>query len=142
MTAIQSIVHRPRGVPVRLRYEVRVTSLLAALLVRQSPARIRQILTWLRRGARPATVELASAMRDAVVTVSLPCAGREGCLRRSVAVVLLCRARGMWPTWCVGARVLPPFAAHAWVEADGAPVGEDLPPGYFRTLITVPPATP
>jgi hypothetical protein len=117
-----------------------MASLVAALLVRQPPARIRRVLVWLRRGARPATAEAAAAMREATVAVSLPCAGREGCLRRSVAVVLLCRARGMWPTWCVGARVLPPFAAHAWVEADGLAVGEDLPPDYFRTLITIPPA--
>jgi hypothetical protein len=142
MTMPQAVVHHPRGVPVGLRWKVRVASLLAALLVRQPPARIRRVLAWLRAGARPATWELATAMRNATVAVSLPCAGREGCLRRSVAVVLLCRARGMWPTWCVGARDLPPFAAHAWVEAGGEPVGEDLPPGYFRTLIAVPPPTP
>ena len=53
-------------------------------------------------------------------------------------VTLLCRVRGQWPTWCVGARRLPPFAAHAWVEADGIMVGEDYPPDYFRTLFTVP----
>jgi Transglutaminase-like superfamily len=142
MTLPQAIVHCPRDVPARLRWEVRLASLLAALLVRQPPTRIRRVLEWLRGGARPATVEVANAMRNATVAVSLPCAGREGCLRRSVAVILLCRARGMWPTWCVGARVLPPFAAHAWVEADGRAVGEDLPPDYFRTLITVPPSTP
>ncbi len=142
MTLPQAIMHRPRGVAVGLRWEVRLASLLAAILVRQPPARIRQVFTWLRGGARPATSEVANAMREAVVAVSLPCAGREGCLRRSAAVVLLCRARGMWPTWCVGVRVLPPFAAHAWVEADGRPVGEDLPPDYFRTLIAVPPSAP
>jgi hypothetical protein len=32
---------------------------------------------------------------------------------------LLCRLRGQWPTWCVGAWRIPPFGAHAWVEADG-----------------------
>ena len=36
------------------------------------------------------------------------------------------------------ARRLPPFAAHAWVEADGVMVGEDYPPDYFRILLTVP----
>jgi hypothetical protein len=71
------------------------------------------------------------------VAVSLHCAAREGCLARSLATVLLCRLRGGWPTWCVGARRLPPFAAHAWVEADGVMVGEDHPTDYFRTLFTV-----
>jgi hypothetical protein len=46
--------------------------------------------------------------------------------------------RGQWPTWCVGARRLPPFAAHAWVEAGGIMVGEDYPPDYFRPLFKVP----
>lgn len=141
MTAFQSIAHRPRSVPVGLRCEVRLMSVLAAVIVRQPPVRIRRAFTWLRRGARPATLEVATAMRAATVAVSLPCAGREGCLRRSATVVLMCRRRGMWPTWCVGARTLPPFAAHAWVEAGGQPVGEDFPPDYFRALITIPAAT-
>ena len=89
-------------------------------------------------GARPATFEQAKAARDTVVAVSLICAAREGCVPRSLATILLCRLRGRWPTWCVGARRLPPFAAHAWVEADGIMVGEDYPPDYFRTLFTVP----
>ena len=57
---------------------------------------------------------------------------------KSLATVLLCRWRGAWPTWCVGVRRLPPFGAHAWVEAEGVAVGEDYPPDYFRTLFTVP----
>jgi hypothetical protein len=95
-------------------------------------------LGWLRHGARPATFDQAKAAREAVVAVSLHCAAREGCLARSLATVLLCRLRGRWPTWCVGARRLPPFAAHAWVEAGGVMVGEDYPPDYFRTLFSVP----
>ncbi len=37
-----------------------------------------------------------------------------------------------------GARRLPPFAAHAWVEADGIMVGEDYPADYFRLLFKEP----
>jgi hypothetical protein len=110
----------------------------ARLLATQSPRRIRTVLALLRRGATPATVEQAKAVRDDVVAVSLHCAAREGCVARSLATVLLCRLRGQWPTWCVGARRVPPFAAHAWVEAEGVMVGEDYPPDYFRALITVP----
>lgn len=91
----------------------------------------------LRRGARPATIEEVKRARDSVVAVSLGCAGPQGCLPRSIATVLLCRARGSWATWCVGARRLEPFTAHAWVEAAGEAVGEDYPPDYFRTLLTV-----
>jgi hypothetical protein len=110
----------------------------ARLLATQSPRRIRTVLGWLGQGARPATFEQAKVARDTVVAVSLVCAAREGCVPRSLATILLCRLRGRWPTWCVGARRLPPFAAHAWVEADGIMVGEDYPPDYFRTLFTVP----
>jgi hypothetical protein len=71
--------------------------------------------------------------------VSLRCAGPKGCLPRSLGVVLLCRLGGTWPTWCTGARVTPPFTAHAWVEAEGHPVGEGVPQGYFARLVTVAP---
>jgi hypothetical protein len=37
-----------------------------------------------------------------------------------------------------GARRLPPFAAHPWVEADRIMVDEDYPAGYFRPLFKVP----
>ena len=40
--------------------------------------------------------------------------------------------------WCVGARRLPPFAAHAEVEAGSIMAGEDYPADYFRPLFKVP----
>lgn len=138
MTVPEAVFYHPRAVPLRHRIPTRLAVGAARLLARQSPRRIRKVLTWLRRGAQPATFAQAKAARDAVAAVSLACAGREGCLPRSLATILLCRLRGQWPTWCVGARKLAPFGAHAWVEADGIPVGEDYPPGYFRTLFTVP----
>jgi hypothetical protein len=118
--------------------QIHLVVAVARLLAVQPPRRIRSVLNLLRRGARPATLAQAKAAHDTVVAVSLPCAGREGCLPRSLAITLLCRLRGQWPTWCVGARRLPPFAAHAWVEAEGVPVDEPYPPDYFRTFFTVP----
>ena len=138
MASPEAISYDPRSVPFGRRIRVRAMVAIARLLSTRSPRRIRQVLTGLRRGARPATFEQAKAARDAVVAVSLHCAAREGCLARSLATVLLCRLRGQWPTWCVGARRLPPFAAHAWVEAEGIMVGEDYPPDYFRVLFSVP----
>jgi hypothetical protein len=138
MSLPEAVYYRPRSVPFPRRMMARFAIGSARLLATQSPRRIRTVLGWLRRGAAPATFEQAKAARDTVVTVSLACAAREGCLPRSLATVLLCRVRGSWPTWCVGSRRLPPFAAHAWVEADGVMVGEDFPPDYFRTLFTVP----
>ena len=138
MSMPEAIIYQPRAVPLPRRIVAYLAVGGARLLATRSPRRIRAVLGWLRRGAKPATFEQAKASRDAVVAVSLHCAAREGCLARSLATVLLSRLRGHWPTWCVGARRLPPFAAHAWVEADGMMVGEDYPPDYFRILFTVP----
>ncbi len=137
MAVSEVLPYAPRSVPFRMRCAVHVASAVAALLARRSPARIRRALTWLRRGSVPATAEQAAALRTAAVAASLPCAGKEGCLRRSLTVVVLARMRGRWATWCVGVRRIPPFAAHAWIEADGEPVGEDLPPDYLRRLVVV-----
>jgi hypothetical protein len=138
MSMPEAVFYQPRAVPFPRRVVVRLMVGTARLLATRSPHRIRAVLGWLRRGTKPATFEQAKAARDDVVAVSLVCAAREGCVPRSLATILLCRLRGQWPTWCVGARRLPPFAAHAWVEADGIMVDEDYPPDYFRTLFTVP----
>jgi hypothetical protein len=134
----EAISYDPRSVAFGRRLRVRALVLAAWLLSRRSPQQIRSVLGRLRRGARPATYEEALAARQDVVAVSLACAGREGCLIRSLATVLLCRSYGSWPTWCLGARRLAPFYAHAWVAVDGVLVGETYPDDYFRTFFTVP----
>jgi hypothetical protein len=138
MSSPESISYDPRSVSFGRRIRVRAMVAAARLLATRSPQRIRKVLTWLHRGTRPATYEEACDARQAVVSVSLACAGREGCLLRSLATTLLCRSYGQWPTWCLGARRLAPFYAHAWVDVDGVMVGEDYPDGYFRTFFTVP----
>ncbi|MGP3987198.1 lasso peptide biosynthesis B2 protein [Streptomyces sp. 3N207] len=127
----------PLPPPWRRRALTRLAVRCALLLARMPPRRIRTVLTLVRRGARPARYAETLAARDSVNAVSPACAGPEGCLPRSLATALLCRVDGRWPVWHVGARRLPPFAAHAWVEAEGTPVGEDHPPDYFRTFFTV-----
>ncbi|MCK9924806.1 lasso peptide biosynthesis B2 protein [Frankia sp. AgPm24] len=109
----------------------------ARVLATQQPARIRRVLARLARGARPADYDQALAARQAVMAVSLTCRGARGCVPRSIATMLMCRLSGTVPTWCVGVRSLAPFAAHAWVEVDGVMVGESVPPGYLRTLLSV-----
>jgi hypothetical protein len=138
MSMPEAVFHQPRSVPLPRRAVAYAVVGAARLLATQPPRRIRAVLGRLRRGARPATFEEAKAARDTVVAVSLHCAAREGCLARSLATVLLSRLDGRWPAWCVGARRMPPFGAHAWVEAEGRMVGEDYPPDYFRTFFTVP----
>ncbi|CAL9507400.1 hypothetical protein SUDANB171_03555 [Streptomyces sp. enrichment culture] len=107
-------------------------------LARARPHRVRAVLTFLRRGATPATTEQATAARHAIVTASARCAATRSCLHRSLATVLLCRMRGVWPTWCTGVRVQP-FGAHAWVAVDGHPIGEPPHAQGYTPLLTVPP---
>lgn len=138
MSLQEVVMYNPKAVPLRLRVPAKLTVAAARLLATQRPRRIRAVLGVARRGARPASFDAALAARDAVMAVSLACAGRQGCVPRSIATALLCRVHGQWPAWSVGVRRLPPFYAHAWVEAEGMPVDEDFPEDYFRPLFTVP----
>jgi hypothetical protein len=138
MSTPEAIVYDPRCMGFRRRILVRLAVAIAKLLARQPPRRIRNVLAALQRGAQPATFAQAKAARDAVIAVSMACAAREGCLTRSLATVVYCRLRGQCATWCLGARRLPPFGAHAWIEVDGLAVDEPYPPDYFRTFFTVP----
>ncbi|PAZ12398.1 hypothetical protein CLM62_29845 [Streptomyces sp. SA15] len=123
--------------PLRRRVPARAAVVAARLLSRLPPRRIRLVLTLLRHGAAPAAYEQALAARQDVTATSTLCSGRH-CLQRSLATALLCRLRGVWPTWCTGVRTLP-FSAHAWVEADGRAVGEPADTAAYRRVITVPP---
>ncbi|MFK4067053.1 lasso peptide biosynthesis B2 protein [Streptomyces sp. NPDC029674] len=137
MTTPEALPYDPRSVPVARRFTARVAVGCAHVLATLPPGRIRTILAGLRRGARPATLPEAEKARETVLAVSLAAGGQKGCLARSLATVLLCRWYGQWPTWCVGVRSRPPFAAHAWVEAEGVLVGEDASPTYFQRFFTV-----
>ncbi|WP_344107034.1 lasso peptide biosynthesis B2 protein [Nocardiopsis rhodophaea] len=105
---------------------------------RMSPQRLRRSLSRLAAGARPASYAEAKVARDQILTLSPMCRGGTACLTRSISVLLLCRVRGTWPTWCVGVVATPPFAAHAWVEADGRMVDEPVDSSYYRTFFTIP----
>lgn len=107
----------------------------ARLLVVLPPTRLQRVLRLISRGTVPVRYDDALRARQLTVAVSTRCAGL-GCLQRSVATVLLCRARGQWADWCTGFRVQP-FAAHAWVEVDGQPVGEPYDMSMFRTVLAV-----
>jgi hypothetical protein len=139
MSTPMILSRRGGGLSVPRRLLATAAVLLARLLALLPPGRIRSVLGWLRQGARPASHDQTLAARNAVTAVSLECRGTRGCVTRSIATALLCRAWGVWPTWCVGVRKIGPFAAHAWVEVDGALVGEDLPDDYFHRLIAVRP---
>jgi hypothetical protein len=124
-------------VPWYQRPRVQVVVVVAHIIGKMPPRRIRRILTSCAKHARPASYGEAATARQMVVSVSIRCAG-EGCVPRSIATALLCRLRGTWPTWNSGVRIVP-FLAHAWVEADGRPVDEPATTCQVRPMITVPP---
>jgi hypothetical protein len=134
------VVQRGSRLPLRQRPAALVAVGAARVLAHFPPRRIRAVLTLLRRRAAPATHQQVTEALDAVLAVSVLYGGRY-CLQRSLATTLLCRIRGIWPTWCTGVRTAP-FIAHAWVEAGGQPVGEPHGAGYYRPLIVVPSETP
>ncbi|MEU0397189.1 lasso peptide biosynthesis B2 protein [Streptomyces sp. NPDC006208] len=136
-----SALERPTGVPFARRLAARLVLIPALVLSLLPPRRIRAVLHLACRRATPATAAQAKNARDAMCAVSLRCAGPKGCLPRSLGAALLCRLGGSWPAWCTGVRVVPPFTAHAWIEADGRPVDEGVPDDYFTRLITVAPGS-
>ncbi|MFC5724123.1 lasso peptide biosynthesis B2 protein [Streptomyces gamaensis] len=112
--------------------------LITAVLATR-PARLKTALALFAHRATPATTAQAARARTVVCTVSPRCGSGYGCLPRSIATALLCRLAGTWPEWKSGVR-FPPLTSHAWVEADGAPVGEDPHTiSTFTATLTVPP---
>jgi hypothetical protein len=124
MGVVATLLPEPPRLSFCRRVEARAAVLVATLLARWSPQRIRTVLVGLSAGQRPATQPEVEHAWEAAVGVSARCAGRRGCLVRSLATVLLCRWHGSWPTWCVGVRDAGLPDAHAWVEVDGRPVRE------------------
>ncbi|WP_226874665.1 lasso peptide biosynthesis B2 protein [Microbispora sitophila] len=106
----------------KYRAQARLAIAVARVLILLSPDRLAAVLTRLCRGVAQASATDAGDARDVVCALSRRCAG-QGCLQRSVAVVILCRLRGSAPDWCAG-FAMHPFTAHAWVEVDDRPVGE------------------
>ncbi|WP_405575521.1 lasso peptide biosynthesis B2 protein [Streptomyces sp. NBC_01167] len=129
------VIEQPPRPPIHRSIPARAAVFLALLLGRRSPQTIEKTLTYLRRGARAATYEQARSAHNDVTATSVLCAG-EGCLPRSLAIVLLCRFRNTWPTWHIGIRT-GPFESHAWVEAEGQMVNEPHSDDYYRPIMTV-----
>lgn len=125
-----------RQISRRRRAAARLAVAASVMLARLSPRRLRLVLSAVRHGAEPATAAQAFDAREAVVSVSILCAG-QGCLPRAIATALLCRLGGTWPTWCAGVRT-EPFRAHAWVEVDGGPIGEREDIHSYHKIMTVP----
>lgn len=110
------------------------TASMLLVLTRRRPHRIRRVLRLLRHGSGEADLRRAERAWGIVTTVNLRCASGHGCLRRSLAVILLCRLQGIHVTWRIGFRSPPP-QAHAWVDVGGEPVCETVDPRLIYTPI-------
>ncbi|MGP4104392.1 lasso peptide biosynthesis B2 protein [Nonomuraea sp. KM90] len=127
---MSTLVALPEPIGLSIREQVRGrAALLATWLLlaryRHRPGRLASRLAARARHRAPATAQQARHAQAVITTLSLRCGSGRGCLPRSIATALACRALyRTWPTWRVGMRY-PPLMSHAWVQADGQPVGED-----------------
>lgn len=88
-----------------------------------------------RRTPTPAT---SSETADAVAASRAAARwfpGRAACLENSLAAALTAILMRRSVDWCIGVRLMP-YAAHAWVEAEGAPIGEQTEPDRPFIVIT------
>jgi hypothetical protein len=137
---VSSVIALPPPIQITIGERVRgLTALAAARVIltttRARPAPLTRVLTSYADGARPATFAQAERAHAVITTLSPRCGSGRHCLIRATAVALFCRTAGTWPTWRSGVR-FPPLQSHAWVEADGRPVGEDAHTitGYAPTI--------
>lgn len=124
-------------VGIRDRIAVKTAVAVGRLLAHAPPRTLRAVLGTAARGALPASYAQARAARDTVLTVDAFTRGGSACLPRSIATALICRSRGVWPSWCVGVLATPPFTAHAWVAAEDRIVDEPMGSDDFSTLFSV-----
>jgi hypothetical protein len=110
----------------RLVLEIVVAYVNAYRAMRRVP--IEQVVARLRAdrpaGGREGPVALDEAVRlgRAVVRTLAFLPGDTRCLRRSLVLTRLLARRGISAQLVIGARTVPEFLAHAWVEHEGNPV--------------------
>lgn len=128
---------KPRGIDA---IYARLASSVAWWVSMLPPRHIFRLLQAVVKDVAPATLDEAERARAFICSVSTRCAG-QGCLQRSIAVVLYCRVGGRGPSWKTGYQTSP-FRAHAWVEVDGNPVTEPPEVARFLPVLEVhPPGT-
>lgn len=127
---------QPEQVSSGARWLARLAILLSAPLNWLPPSMIEKILSRLTRRYPSASREEVQVIRDAVCTVSKRCRSLEGCLRRSLAVVVATWLKRRSVSWCTG-YAPEPFRAHAWVELNGIPVGEPDEISLYSKVISV-----
>lgn len=119
------------------RFLARLSLILSAPLNWMSPGRIEKILVKLIKNNPPASEKQVKIARNAVCIVSSRCRSQEGCLRRSLAVVIVLWLQRKSVSWCTG-YAQEPFRAHAWIELNECPIGEPVEVQIYSKAICVP----
>ena len=119
------------------RFLARLSLILSAPLNWMSPGRIEKILVKLIKNNPPASEKQVKIARNAVCIVSSRCRSQEGCLRRSLAVVIALWLQRKSVSWCTG-YAQEPFRAHAWIELNECPIGEPVEVQIYSKAICVP----
>ncbi|MGW4505819.1 lasso peptide biosynthesis B2 protein [Streptomyces sp. NPDC004436] len=83
-----------------------------------------------RLPGRPATIADAERLHAAVRRATRTWPGRAACLEESLTLYLAAAFCGLRVRWVLGASFMP-RAAHAWVEAQGAVIGQDEADGLW-----------
>ncbi len=120
---IQLFPEKIEKVPFGAKILARLALLFSGPLNHMSPGTIEKILKYLVKKNTVATIDQVKTARNAVCTVSNRCRSQEGCLRRSLAIVLMLWLQHKSVSWCTG-YAQEPFRAHAWVELNDVPIGE------------------
>ena len=82
------------------------------------------LMRWSRRlQPKPASAGLVRQLLQASYRVNRYFPGRIACLERSLAIFIAGFLLGCAPTWCLGSA-FDTVRHHAWLEAEGLPVGE------------------
>ena len=131
---MSSLMAAPSAGKITTRQQlIGTVSLLSAYLLLQLPFRIVvRTVALLDRGAVRASAADGQLAVAVVRNAARWFPGRAACLETSLGAVLAARLHGRRLDWCIGARQLP-YAAHAWVEAEGQPIDE--PPDRRHLLL-------
>jgi hypothetical protein len=132
----------PPTQPARLDAIAAAAATIVAVLLLNVAGLERATALMRRLHARPrgrlATISEASDACAAIDTGARWLPFRVACLERSVAAYLLLATRRRRVRWQLGVTAVPPLVVHAWIAAEGKPIGEiDNVASNYRPLLTV-----
>lgn len=123
----------------KLSVKNKITALFCAnvsfFLIKLPPKKLSEVIEKLSKNTRKALPKEVESWRTSINSINVRCAG-NGCLQRSVAVMLRGIIARRTPDWVSGFQVSP-FIAHAWVEVDEIPIGEEMDLSNFQKILFV-----